>query len=59
MGNKPFYRQRKWKIGKSSGWWRVPYCPHCKRQLGMLLEEQKPGKCPMCKELLEWEVGNG
>ena len=59
MGNKPFYRQRKWKLGNSFGWWRVPYCPHCKRKLGMLLEEQKPDKCPMCKEPLEWEVDNG
>lgn len=55
MGNKPFYRQIMWRIGNSFGWWRVPFCPHCKRQLGTLLEKQKPDKCPMCMEPLEWE----
>lgn len=30
---KPFYRNKKWKLGRSFGWWHIPYCPHCKRQL--------------------------
>lgn len=24
---KPFYRDKKWKIGRSYGWWHIPYCP--------------------------------
>lgn len=38
---KPFYRDKKWKLGGSFGWWHIPYCPHCKRQLGLMVEEQK------------------
>ena len=35
---KPFYRQKKWKLGNSMGWWNIPYCPHCKRQLGLMAD---------------------
>ncbi len=52
---KPFYRDKKWKLGRSSGWWHIPYCPNCKRQLGLMAEEQKIEKCPMCGKPLEWE----
>lgn len=52
---KPFYRDKKWKLGGSFGWWHIPYCPHCKRQLGMMVEEQKAEKCPMCGKPLEWD----
>jgi hypothetical protein len=38
---KPFYRNKKWKLGRSHGWWHIPYCPHCKRKLGLMAEEQK------------------
>lgn len=31
------------------------YCPHCKRKLGLMIEEQKAEKCPMCGKLLEWD----
>lgn len=55
----PLYREKKWKLGNSFGWWKVPYCPHCKRQLGMLLAEQKPNKCPMCNGQLDWRSGDG
>ena len=51
---KPFYRDKKWKLGGSFGWWHIPYCPHCKRQLGLMVEEQKAEKCPMCGKPLEW-----
>lgn len=34
---KPIYRDKKWKIDDSSGWWHIPYCPHCKRQLGLMV----------------------
>lgn len=51
---KPFYRDKKWKLGRSFGWWHIPYCPHCKRQLGLMFEEQKAEKCPMCGKPLEW-----
>lgn len=27
---KPFDRDKKWKLGRSFGWWHIPYCPHCK-----------------------------
>ena len=52
---KPFYRDKKWKLGRSCGWWHIPYCPHCKRQLGLIVEEQKAEKCPMCGKPLEWD----
>lgn len=45
---KPFYRDKKWKLGRSFGWWHIPYCPHCKRKLGLMAEEQKAEKCQMC-----------
>ena len=51
---KPIYRDKKWKLDDSSGWWHIPYCPHCKRQLGLMAEEQKAEKCPMCGKLLDW-----
>lgn len=51
---KPFYRDKKWKLGRSFGWWHIPYCPHCKRQLGLMVKEQKAEKCPMCGNQLEW-----
>ena len=51
---KPYYRSKKWKIGNSFGWWNIPYCPHCKRQLGLIEKEQKPDKCPMCGKTLDW-----
>lgn len=44
---KPFDRDKKWKLGRSFGWWHIPYCPHCKRKLGLMVEEQKAEKCPM------------
>lgn len=50
---KPFYRDKKWKLGRSCGWWHIPYCPHCKRKLGLMAEEQKAEKCPMCGKPLE------
>lgn len=52
---KPFYRDKKWKLGGSFGWWHIPYCPHCKRQLGLMVEKQKAEKCPMCGKPLEWD----
>lgn len=52
---KPFYRDKKWKFGRSFGWWHIPYCPHCKRKLGLMVEEQKSKKCPMCGKPLEWD----
>ena len=52
---KPFSRDKKWKLGRSFGWWHIPYCPHCKRQLGLMGEEQKAEKCPMCGKPLEWD----
>ena len=57
---KPYYKQKKWKLGNSFGWWNIPYCPHCKRQLGIMAEEQKVSKCPMCNKPLKWggEDGN-
>ena len=57
--NKPFYKSVKWKLGNSFGWWRVPYCPHCKRKLGLIAGEQKPDECPMCHMGLDWEDNNG
>lgn len=54
---KPIYRDKKWKIDNSSGWLHIPYCPHCKRQLGLMLEEQKAEKCPMCNRPLDWGDG--
>lgn len=51
---KPLYCDRKWKLDSSFGFWRVPYCPHCKRKLGLMAEEQKVEKCPMCGKLLDW-----
>ena len=51
---KPFYRDRKWKLSGSFGVWHIPYCPHCKRQLGLVAEEQQVEKCPMCGKPLEW-----
>ena len=51
---KPFYRDRKWKLGGSFGVWHIPYCPHCKRQLGLMAEEQQAEKCPMCGKMLDW-----
>lgn len=52
---KPFYRDRKWRLGGSFGVWHIPYCPHCKRQLGLMAEEQQIGKCSMCGKPLEWD----
>ena len=52
---KPFYRNKKWKLGRSCGWWHIPYCADCKRQLGLMVEEQKADKCPMCGKPLEWD----
>jgi hypothetical protein len=54
---KPIYRNKKWKLGDSSGWWHIPYCQHCKRQLGLMAEEQKAKKCPMCNRPLDWGDG--
>lgn len=51
---KPKYRSKMWKFGNSFGWWRIPYCPHCKRQLGLIAKEQKPDVCHMCKNPLDW-----
>lgn len=51
---KPFDRDKKWKLGRSFGWWHIPYCPHCKRKLGLMVEEQKAEKCPMCGECLPY-----
>lgn len=51
---KPFYRYKKWKLGNSYGWYRIPYCPYCKRQLELMVEEQRAEKCPMCGKLLDW-----
>lgn len=55
--NNPIYRDRKWRLNGSSGLWHIPYCPYCKRQLGLMAEEQKAEKCPMCNRPLDW--GNG
>lgn len=57
--NKPFYKSVKWKLGNSFGLWRVPYCPHCKRKLGLIAGEQKPDECPMCHKQLDWREDNG
>ena len=46
---KPFYKQKKVET-----WWKIPYCPHCKRKLGVMAEEQKVSKCPMCNKPLDW-----
>ena len=51
---KPKYRYKMWKFGNSFGWWRIPYCPNCKRQLGLIAKERKPDVCPMCKNPLDW-----
>ena len=51
---KPFYRYKKWKLGNSYGWWRIPYCPYCKRKLGLMAKEQRTEKCAMCGKLLDW-----
>lgn len=51
---KPFYQQKKWKLGNSFGWWKIPHCPHCKRKIGLMAEEQKAEKCPMCGKPLDW-----
>ena len=51
---KPKYRSKMWKFRNSFGWWRIPYCPHCKRQFGLIAKEQKPDVCPMCKNPLDW-----
>lgn len=55
MNNKPLYKYKKWKLGNSFGWHKIPYCPHCKRQLGTLIGETKNEKCPMCGGELDWE----
>ena len=57
--NCPTYKQRKWRLGKMFGWWNVPYCPHCKRQLGTMAAEQRPEKCPMCNKPLDWSGKDG
>lgn len=54
MNNKPTYKKRKWRIGSTYGWWNIPFCLHCKRQLGLIAKEQKPDKCPMCNMGLDW-----
>ena len=51
---KPFYKSKRWKLGNSFGYWKIPYCPHCKRQLGLMEEESKVEKCPMCNKQLDW-----
>ncbi|MBO5953322.1 MAG: hypothetical protein J6Q53_04280 [Oscillospiraceae bacterium] len=56
---KPFYKQKRWKLGNSFGYWKIPYCPHCKRQLGLMAEELKVEKCPMCNKPLEWRKEDG
>lgn len=56
---KPYYKQKKWKLGNNFGWWSIPYCPHCKRQLGVMAEEQKVAKCPMCNKPLKWGCNDG
>nr|DAP92895.1 MAG TPA: DNA-directed RNA polymerase [Caudoviricetes sp.] len=53
-GNKPFYKSVKWTLGGSFGWWNIPFCPHCKRKLGLIAKEQRPGECPMCHGTLDW-----
>nr|DAR17638.1 MAG TPA: DNA-directed RNA polymerase [Caudoviricetes sp.] len=57
--NKPFYKSVKRKLGGSFRWWNIPYCPHCKRRLGLLVAEQKPSECPMCHGTLDWRIDNG
>lgn len=49
--NKPFYKSVK---GSSFRWWNVPFCPHCKRQLGLIVKDEKPDECPMCHKPLDW-----
>ncbi len=51
---KPIYLDKKWKLDDSSGWLHIPHCPHCKRKLGQMVEEQRSEKCPMCGKLLDW-----
>lgn len=58
MTNKPFFRAKKWKLGNSFGWFNVPYCPHCKRKLGMLACDKMPSECPMCHMELNWGESN-
>ena len=54
---KPIYLDKKWKL---DGRWHIPYCPYCKRKLGLMAKEQRPEKCPMCGKLLDWgEDENG
>lgn len=52
---KPIYKKKKWTLGRTFGWWDIPYCPHCKRQLGLLCKDKKPKNCPMCKGSLNWD----
>lgn len=54
--NKPFYKSVK---GSSFRWWNVPFCPHCKRQLGLIVKDEKPDECPMCHKQLDWRADNG
>lgn len=51
---KVYYKSHKWRLGRSYGWWDVPFCPHCKRQLGLLCADSKPEECPMCHNKLDW-----
>lgn len=59
MNNKPYYRQKQWKLGSKCGVWNIPFCPHCKRKIGLMYEEQKTAKCPMCNKPLEWRADDG
>lgn len=51
---KPFYRDKKWELGNNFGLWHIPHWPYCKRQLGLMVEEQRAEKCPMCNRPLDW-----
>ena len=50
-GKKPFYRKKKWK----NIYWDIPYCPHCKQELGLEDALEKPEKCSECGRPLEWD----
>lgn len=54
MKVKPIWHKRKWRLGRSFGWWNVPYCGNCKRQLGTLSFDRKDEKCPMCGAEIDW-----
>ena len=56
---KPYYKPKSWRLGNGFGWWKIPYCPRCKRQLRLMAEEQKVERCPMCKKPLYWRAEDG